>query len=462
MEPFAGYLLRSALWLSGFFLVWIIFLRNERFFTLRRFFLLSGIIASLLLPLVTIRFIVEIPPAAEDSILSADDTSASASVNTLSGDNIVPALSLLYLAVVLLLLLRTLVQSASLFFRVIKKDISIAGKAKVVKSLSAAPSFSFFNYIFINPSLPEEERREILNHEMAHVTQMHWVDLILSQLLCTLQWANPLAWLWARFVKQNHEYLADQSALKLSAHPAVYRAAMINQLIGTPALSLSNSFNQSLNKKRFDMMNNRANSPWRKLKVLFILPVAALILYACSESEYMPYAVTENNPADGKSQHLSDIRVRGIVVDDSGPVERVNVVVTENQKGTVTDREGYFELDAPGTSTLTFSANGYRTRTMSISNLFMGKFYNPSPMVIGVRLDRNDQEPPPQPYRPRVETREPSILFILDGIEMADTDLYELDPKNIERISVLKDESSISHYGDRAKDGVIIITTKKN
>lgn len=300
-----------------------------------------------------------------------------------------------------------------------------------------------------------------MNHEMAHVTQMHWIDLILSRLLCTLQWANPLAWLWARFVKQNHEYLADQSALKLSSNPAIYRATMINQILGSPALSLSNSFNQSLNKKRFDMMNNRVNSPWRKLKVLFILPVAALILYACSETEYMPYAVTDNNPAYGESQHLSDIRVRGIVVDDSGPVERVNVVVTENQTRTVTDREGYFEIDAPGTSTLTFSANGYRTRTKSISNLFMRKFYNPSPMEIGVRLDRNDQEPPPQPYRPRVETREPSILVIFNGKELADEKFYELNPANIENITVLRDESSISHYGDRAKDGVIIITTKK-
>ncbi len=461
MEPFAGYLLRSAIWLSGFFLVWIIFLRNERFFSLKRFFLLSGIIASLLLPLVTIRFIVEIPPAIEGSILSADETIASASANMPEPGEVSPVLFLAYLAVVLLLLSRTLVQTAALFIRAIKKDLRREGKARVVKCDSASPSFSFINFIFINPSLPEEERREILNHEMAHVVQRHWADLILAQLLCALQWANPLAWLWARFVKQNHEYLADQSALKQSLNPAIYRATIINQIVGSPVLSLSNSFNQSLNKKRFDMMNNMVVSRWRKLKVLFILPVAALILYACSETEYMPYAVTESNSAYEKSHHLSNISVRGIVVDDSGPVERVKVV-TENQTRTVTDREGYFELDAPGTSTLTFSANGYRTRTKSISNLFMGNFYNPSPMEIGVRLYRNDQEPPPQPYRPKVETREqPSILVILNGRELADGNFYALNPSNIENITVLKGESATQVYGEKGKNGVVIITTKK-
>jgi len=209
------------------------------------------------------------------------------------------------------------------------------------------------------------------------------------------------------------------------------------------------------------MMKNKVTSPCRKLRVLFILPVAALILYTCTETEYMPYAVAESDPAFEKSHQFSDIRVRGIVVDDNGPVERVTVVVTENQTRTVTDREGYFELDAPGKSTLTFSANGYRTRTRIISNLSFGKFYDPSPMEIGVMLYRNDQEPPPLPYRPRFETREPSILVIFNGKELADEYFYELNPANIESVSVLKDELSISHYGDRAKDGVIIITTKK-
>ena len=61
MEPFPLYLLKSVIWLSGFTLVYLLFLRNERFFTLNRFYLLSGIMASFLLPLITIRYSVVLP-----------------------------------------------------------------------------------------------------------------------------------------------------------------------------------------------------------------------------------------------------------------------------------------------------------------------------------------------------------------------------------------------------------------
>ncbi len=56
METFALYLLKSVIWLTGFALVYLLFLRDERFFTLNRFYLLSGILASFLLPLITIRY----------------------------------------------------------------------------------------------------------------------------------------------------------------------------------------------------------------------------------------------------------------------------------------------------------------------------------------------------------------------------------------------------------------------
>ena len=52
-----------------------------------------------------------------------------------------------------------------------------------------------------------------MNHEAVHVRQKHWLDLLLSGLLCTLQWFNPVVWIYSRFIRQNHEYLADEVAL---------------------------------------------------------------------------------------------------------------------------------------------------------------------------------------------------------------------------------------------------------
>lgn len=51
-------------------------------------------------------------------------------------------------------------------------------------------------------------------------------------------------------------------------------------------------------------------------------------------------------------------------------------------------------------------------------------------------------------------------LYIVDGLMDAITSLNELNPSDIESISVLKDASSTAIYGSRGSNGVIIITTK--
>lgn len=52
-------------------------------------------------------------------------------------------------------------------------------------------------------------------------------------------------------------------------------------------------------------------------------------------------------------------------------------------------------------------------------------------------------------------------LVIIDGVEQIEKNALEkLNPEIIQSISIMKDESSTKMYGDRAKGGVIIITTK--
>ena len=52
-------------------------------------------------------------------------------------------------------------------------------------------------------------------------------------------------------------------------------------------------------------------------------------------------------------------------------------------------------------------------------------------------------------------------LFILDGKKIDQKDLKDVDPQTIESISLLKDKAAISLYGEKAKDGVVVITSKK-
>ena len=52
-------------------------------------------------------------------------------------------------------------------------------------------------------------------------------------------------------------------------------------------------------------------------------------------------------------------------------------------------------------------------------------------------------------------------LVILDGIPSDKNLLNGIDPNTIESMNVLKGESAIKKYGNKGKEGVIEITTKK-
>jgi hypothetical protein len=54
------------------------------------------------------------------------------------------------------------------------------------------------------------------------------------------------------------------------------------------------------------------------------------------------------------------------------------------------------------------------------------------------------------------------VLYIIDGKEMESGSMKDIDPNTIKSINVLKGENAIKKYGDKGKNGVIEITTKKN
>ena len=51
-------------------------------------------------------------------------------------------------------------------------------------------------------------------------------------------------------------------------------------------------------------------------------------------------------------------------------------------------------------------------------------------------------------------------LVVIDGKTVDFEKMKDVDPKTIESIDVHKDKSGIEKYGEKAKNGVIVITTK--
>jgi hypothetical protein len=53
------------------------------------------------------------------------------------------------------------------------------------------------------------------------------------------------------------------------------------------------------------------------------------------------------------------------------------------------------------------------------------------------------------------------VLYIIDGKEMTSGSIKDIEPTSIKMVSVLKGENAVKKYGEKGKNGVIEITTKK-
>jgi TonB family protein len=467
MESLAFYLLKSVIWLAGFTLVFILFLRNERFFFLNRMYLIAGILTSFFFPLISVHYTVVLPV-----IRNFQTESAVVSEIQNAGSSIIPDLKLillvLYLSGVLFVFTLIIRQGRSLFRTIKKSEIIFLRPIKLIKTPDYTSAFSFFSYVFVNPSITDIETKEIMNHELVHIRQKHWFDLLLVELLCMIQWFNPLVWIYVRFIRQNHEYLADEVALQRTSDPAIYRAVLLNQIVGAPVVSLTNFFNYSLNKKRFNMMKNIISSPYRKMKMLLILPVFAIVLYSFAKPDYRYKYVDERSGNNGQVFSSQTKTVKGIVQQQDGEsLPGANVVIQGTTMGTVADAKGYFNIDnVPDDGFLVISFVGFKSKVLK-------PVFNTEMKINMVRdtvkfLNENISTPPPPPPPPSgssINTDGHIPMYVVDGITVPRTEAEKIDPDSIESVYVLKDKSATEKpatdkYGEKGKDGVFEIITK--
>jgi hypothetical protein len=432
MEEFALYLFKSVVWLAGFTMVFILFLKNERFFLLNRIYLIAGIITSFILPLISIHYTVVLPAIASYQISSSVSSGNQIVQHSLFPD-IKTILFALYFTGVGFVVLLAVRQGRSVFRAIKKSEVIALQPVKLLKTPEYTSAFSFFSYVFVNPSVTDVETKEIMIHELVHIRQKHWFDLLLVELLRIMQWFNPLVWIYVRFIRQNHEYLADEVALQQTSDPAIYKAVLLNQIVGAPVISLSNSFNYSPNKKRFYMMKNIITSPYRKMKVLLILPVFAFVLFAFAKPDY--------------KYKYADQNANGIVASDT----------LKHSKG----------LPPPPPPPPPMPEN--------IDNK---GFAPPPPPPVPSGPDSLGVPPPPPPPRPmhtsfdNISIPPPHLpavitnfdgskaLYVVDGVIVTEEELAKIDQTAIESINVTKSPST--KYGEKGKNGVVEITLRKN
>lgn len=258
MEAFILYQVKSALCLSVFVIVYLLLMRNLTFYRLNRFFLLSAIALSAVIPAVHINLLsaksTGMVNVVLDTIFVNDSSVASQDDPTVSWASLV---TYGYFSVMLLFAGFFIYQLTGLLTLVRRHGIKRRKGLFLVTIPDNLPAFSFFNLLFINTSVPAEENKNpVIQHEMAHARQFHSADILLLELVKILQWFNPFIYFIQKLLKETHEYLADEAVLEQNSDSAGYRLLLLSQVFGIQP-GISNYFNHSLIKKRFTMMSKR-------------------------------------------------------------------------------------------------------------------------------------------------------------------------------------------------------------
>ena len=486
METFLIYLLKSSGILLLFLFTYSFFLKKDTFYKSNRVFLVVGVVASVLLPLLSFTEIVYLPINQEQNFTwTKIQTEEDSSFFTTA--LLYKTILFFYVIGVCYLLSRLITQILSLY-RLIKKSKVTKENSTftIVETTENCSPFSFFNYIVYNPRLHSySETQLILEHEKAHCRQMHSLDIVLTHLLCSLLWINPLVWLYKSFIQQNLEFLADDAAVQHTNSLKDYQYTMVH-LTGNPGFSsISNHFFNSLIKKRIVMLNKSKSNKYNGLKTALILPLLALFLYSFNRNVVTQYQedkkeMSKTIMSQDKSlievtidKNTTDEALKGLVylfkkediefdyttaknksnelialslqikndknssnvlydVSSDAPIQPVRIVVDTDKNISVLGGSG-------GQKTLTINQVKSST-TVSTNNNSEEK----SSTSLKIR-NSHGKEP----------------LYIVNGKSQSEKDIQQLDPNTIESMNVFKDETAIKKYGKKGKNGVIEITLKK-
>ena len=416
MGVFFIYILKSSVCLVLFYLFFRLLLSKETFHRFNRMALLGVLFFSLLIPCieVTTRHQVEVQQAVlsiEQLLLMAELETTPANVGAVqetSAISWVQIVLLVYWAGILFLACRN-IYSLICLFRLVhsgKHEKLEKGVTLVVHNQEIAP-FSWMKYIVISRKDLEENGREILIHEMAHIHHRHSVDLLVADICIFFQWFNPGAWLLKQELQNIHEYEADETVINEGVNAKEYQLLLIKKAVGTRLYSMANSFNHSKLKKRITMMLKEKSNPWERLKYLYVLPLAAIAVTAFARPE-----ISE------KVEEISAVKVNDLA----------EIVEKKSEENVVKEL-----VDTTKNKVVVV---GYRTEKKD-SVLTSGK----KKVAISVQGISGEGKP----------------LVIINGKESEREVVNALNPERIESVSVIGPEKAIKIYGEKAKDGVMDI-----
>lgn len=278
MEQFLFYLLKSSICLIAMYLPFRMLLREETFFRSNRFGLLAITFLSLALPLINLSwFIQEHYIYFPELIITSYQKELIASNDTIHWHW--PCM-IGYLGGVIFFLFKKGSEWVRLQRTIRQGRLWVHNEAGIRIHCHINPiiPFSWMNHIVISEKDYLENGKQILLHETAHIRCRHSWDIIWLSFMEIFQWFNPFAWMLSKDLQNIHEFEADSIVIRQGEDAHNYQLLLIEKAISMTSFSLANSFNSSQIKQRIRMMNHRPSHPWAKMKHLYLIPIAILML----------------------------------------------------------------------------------------------------------------------------------------------------------------------------------------
>jgi len=348
LMPFLfSYLLKFSLSLMAVYVFYQLVLRRLTFYQWNRFYLLGYSLLCFVIPFIHIDGWLQQPGVPESPIITVIPALGyPAAVLPAAALPVVTRVWGLYDWLGLALLAGTVLMAgrlALLFLslqRLRRKSVLLSadGRMSLFETDAAITPFSFGRSVYFNATRhTEEELQQIMRHEYVHIRQRHTIDLLAGELLCLINWYNPIAWLMRYSIRQNLEFIADSKVLENGVDRKEYQYLLL-KVVGISQYRIANHFNFSNLKKRIVMMNKMKSARLHLGRFLFVLPLLGVLLVAFRRPQY-----PDKKPGD------DFITVAGIVLDIYTKKPLAGAAVAETSSGLVatTDARGYYMLRLP-------------------------------------------------------------------------------------------------------------------
>jgi TonB-dependent SusC/RagA subfamily outer membrane receptor len=412
MYPTLYYLLQVLVCSAVLMVYYLLVLRNKKFHQYNRFYLLGVALVSWIVPLIKIFWQQERSGVRQVDLLNvvAVNNSEMEAMVTSQQHSLdwVSLLPHLYVGVSVFLAVAMLISLYRIYKIYTTHECSNLQQFYLVMTRVKGTPFSFFSYIFWNAEIDIQTPagKQILQHELTHVTQYHSIDKIVIQLNLIAGWFNPFFWLLKKELDMIHEFIADKKSVEHGD------AASLAQMLLTTAypgqqFPLTNPFFFSPIKRRLKMLTNVKKPSFsyaRRIVVLPLLSIVVLLFSFRTKEEKMIAPVS-----------MMDTTKKVMIVQGYKISPQDTLITSKgNNKSSVV-----IKMDGAG-----------------LTNQFVWS---------GEGSSNNGQKP----------------LFILDGEVISESVMSVIDPNKIESINILKDASAVAVFGEKGKGGVVQITTKK-